>query len=188
MDRVITLVVLLVALLLPMVSWLLAAFGYPVHSLISEEGLRWLFSRGLRVSFSVPAQHVILCLLAASTLVSVCRNSRLYPRSHLALALVAVLTLLLGGVLCWLAWGVGSPLLNVTGNLFPISPFLEGLPAVVSLCVSFLAMVYAYAQGQVSDLRQFTRLLTVGFRWCGTWMLAVLLLSFDIQTTLFIFR
>ena len=48
----ILLLLIVLSILLPITSWMLSAFGYDVQSLLSDEGLRWLFQHSVSNFFS----------------------------------------------------------------------------------------------------------------------------------------
>lgn len=180
------LLLLALSALLPLASWFAEAFGMPVHSLLSAEGLRWLFTDALSAAFSLPVQQFILALMAWGSVREVLVRRPL--RARLACVATLFLALLLVGLFVWLAVADSSPLLSVTGMLWPYSPFLRGLPQAVSLSLWLLALVFARVSGIASTLAQCTHLATAGLQRYPLCVLASLIFSFDYYALLFICR
>lgn len=188
MKNRLTVLLIVVSALLPLASWLMAAFGMEVRSLISEEGLRWLFRNGMQSAFTVDVQQFILLLLTVAALElaqTFCYGSQHRRRAVMVTAFAGVLML---ASLVFLAQAHNSPLLTVSGQLLPDSPFLSGLPQLLILSVWMLTVLYVYANGRLTSLQRFVDLLTAGFGQYGQWMLMAMLCSFDYQVVKFLMQ
>jgi len=142
-----TLVVL--QLLLMLVSWLLNA-AFPVsgvRSLLSAEGLRWLFGHFTETLAQPLLVWIVLLSMAYGCLIhcGIFHRGRSY-RERQALLLTWLLLLLLVGVMALLTLIPHAVLLSATGSLWP-SPFSQSLVPVIAFSVIALSMVYGVVAG-----------------------------------------
>ena len=151
------LAVLLLAawLLLILVSWLIAA-AMPqsaVHSLLSNEGLRWLFGSLLQ-NLTTPVLPALLLVSMAwgsldeSGLLQL-RRPMTY-RQHFALRIVALELIVIVAALLLLTAIPHAPLLSATGVLFP-SSFSDSLLPVLCLIVIIVSLTYGIASEKFSS-------------------------------------
>lgn len=182
-SSTILLFLLIFILLLPVISWMLAAFGYPVQSLLSDEGLRWIFRNALSNIFSPIACQVVLLMMAVSSIYKVCMDSRFSYR--LALYATLVVTCL-SVVLLWLALSNGSPLLNVVGDVLPGSPLLDGAPLMLTVILWLWSLLCAYFTRQIQSLSDFTNLLCYALKHYAEWVICIFLISYIIRVILFV--
>jgi hypothetical protein len=56
-------ILLVLAALLPFLSWVLSALGVPCRSILDEEGMRWLFRHASHCLHSRLAMFAICCLM-----------------------------------------------------------------------------------------------------------------------------
>lgn len=148
---------LVVAALLPLLSWVLAALGVPCRSLLDDEGLRWLFRHASDCLHSRLVAFA-LCLLMMQ---GVIRQSLLplgntfrQPRFYRCAAVYAavLVSILLAAV------SPDSPLLSITGGLVG-SPLLDGLFFLGWL--SFIVFCLCYGHGKHEP---WTKMLTHSIR------------------------
>lgn len=179
-------VLLLLAILLPFLSWLLSALEFQVRSLLSEEGLRWLFKYGTE---SLINYWVILFILFLID-VGIFRYISLWHQTHIVQygpRLYAALFVLCGLVLLVLgAFLRHSPLLSVTGEFYH-SPFLCGLPCALLLLSGIGGLIYAVFSQSITTLTQLTECLTNGISRYSVLLLLAMCLSFIIQCSLYCF-
>jgi aminobenzoyl-glutamate transport protein len=169
-------VTLLVAIALPFVSWILSALGQPVGSLLSDDGLRWLFIHLPDPFFNY---WVLVALCAFSSLASLqyVRWGQSESPQHSALMVSFALALFIDILLLLAAFHSRSPLISLSGRLYP-SPFFHGLPFVVCFGLMLVAYVYGVLTHRITNLSSFSDFLSSGFRLYGDWMVLVMLLSF----------
>ena len=162
-------VVLLAAwLLLILVSWLIAA-AMPqsaVHSLLSNEGLRWLFG-SLMQNLTTPVLPALLLLsmgwgcLDASGLLQL--HSPTTYRQRFALRLVAIELAVIVVALLLLTAIPHAPLLSATGVLIP-SSFSDSLLPLVCVIVIITSLTYGYASGKFSSFQMLIDAPVAGIR------------------------
>jgi len=119
-------ILLMLAVLLPFLSWALSALGVPCRSILDGEGLRWLFRH---VSDCLHGQFVMfaLCCLMMQ---GVIKKSEILPlgrtiRDTKFLLYFAVYSVVFISIIL-AATTTDSPLLSITGGLAG-SPLLDGL-------------------------------------------------------------
>ncbi len=117
--------------IVPLVSWLLSALGYPVGNLISAEGLRWLLRHGPEtLLFRLFPLFVLVCIALGSLEFMSFRE--MWYRFAVSLCVIWVV------LLAFVLWS-GSPLRGVDGGLYP-SPFVHVLPQLICLSVTASAL------------------------------------------------
>lgn len=164
----------------PCGSWVLSAFDFPVRSLLSDEGWRWLFVHGIRSMVNYWGVLFFLFLTAVGTVEYNGLFSRRQRLSHTGLyASLAVLVLLLA-VLFLAATYTQSPLLSLTGNLRH-SPFLVGLLPSLCLVVMIASYVYGIFSMHIRGIDGFCDMLAHGFRHHAVWLLNAMFLSFLVE-------
>lgn len=165
-----------VAVCLLPASWLLSAFGMPCRSLISDEGLRWLFHH-LPGLATTPLTACTLIYAMAAGALQLCIRIHRQGTQPFALLTTLAAALLLFSLLGLATLMPQSPLLGITGGLWP-SPLMHGLPFVCGLSLLALSLVYAAAAGRLATPRQFARWLTLGIHRHAAWIVASMLISF----------
>lgn len=117
---------LVLAALLPFLSWVLSALGVPCRSILDDEGLRWLFRHANDCLHS----RLVMLALCCTIMQGVIQKSRLFPlgktfrepRFYRCATVYAVVLI----VFLLAALAPESPLLSITGGLAG-SPLLDGL-------------------------------------------------------------
>ena len=137
-------ILLVLAALLPFLSWVLSALGVPCRSILDEEGMRWLFRHASDCLHSRLVMFAICCLMMQGAikesllpLGKTFRQSRFYR-------CLAVYAIVLVAIVLAAVWP-GSPLLSITGGIVG-SPLMDGFPFLVWL--SFLAFCLCYGHGK----------------------------------------
>lgn len=172
---VLTLLASVAVCLLP-ASWMLSAFGVPCRSLISDEGLRWLFHHMAELT-ATPLTACTLVYATAAGALRLCMRVHARGKHPMALATTLAAALALVALLGLAALLPQSPLLGITGHLWP-SPLLHGLPFVGGLALLALALTYAATAGCLTSARQMALWLTLGIRRHAAWAVVAMLLSF----------
>ncbi|MBP5381493.1 MAG: hypothetical protein J6Y39_07210 [Bacteroidaceae bacterium] len=158
-------VLLLATILLAIVaSWIFSALGYPLHNVISAEGLRWLFTRSLRDKHNI-LPSFILFLITVSLYIPKAKDG-------IKIGKVGWIPLLL--LLFFLP---SSPLLGVTGGLFP-SPLLRGIVPVFCMCAILLALVRAVMQGRLTKPTEIITFLSGAILPHNHWVIVCLIMLF----------
>lgn len=171
------------SLILPIASWIAAAFGYPVVSLLSEESFRWWTQNGLHSVFSPWGQKAIVMFLAMSSLLDACSKKSI---EKTALMSTLAVSFVCTSIICWLGMSHHSPLLNVIGAVYPHSPFLDGLPVMISLSVWICALLYAYLSQRITTLVEAVMFIFSGLRNRPEWIGIIMLLSLNVHIILYI--
>ena len=178
---VLTLVV--AQLLLILVSWFVTAAwpDVPMLSLLSSEGIRWLFGTFAQNLLTPLLAWLLLGSIAYGAVVSSGLTELHRPftyRQRSALRFVAVEALLFVVVLLLLTLIPQAPLLSATGQLFP-SAFSDGLVPFLCFAVTVMAITFGLTTGRLNTLGDVVRSLTVGFgKWATLWLLYVLGMEF----------
>ena len=172
-------ILLMLAVLLPFLSWALSALGVPCRSILDGEGLRWLFRH---VSDCLHGQFVMfaLCCLMMQ---GVIKKSEILPlgrtiRDTKFLLYFAVYSIVFISIIL-AATTTDSPLLSITGGLAG-SPLLDGL--LFLGWFSFIVFCFCYGHNKSEP---WPKMLTHGIR---TYPLAIpfaIVLSFCWQCILY---
>ena len=149
---------LLLAAVLPFLSWALSALGVPCRSLLDGEGLRWLF----RHAADCLRSRLDACALCFVLMQGVMRKSRLLPLGHTFRQrrfrrFAAVYGVVLVSILA-VSLLPGSPLLSITGGIVG-SPLMQGLPFLGWLSFMVFCLCYGFRRGE-----RWTDMLTFGFQ------------------------
>ena len=135
---------LVLAAMLPFLSWVLSALGMPCRSLLDGEGLRWLCRHAADSLHSRLVMLVLCCLMLLGAVQKsllpfgqTVRQSRFLR--YVAVYLVVLIAILLAAI------APDSPLLSITGGIVG-SPLMDGFPFLVWL--SFLAFCLCYGHGK----------------------------------------
>lgn len=166
----------IVAVTLPFISWILSALGLPVDNMLSDDGLRWFF---LHMPEPFMNYYVVLFILSLSALASLqyVRFGEEERSSRVSLTVCFVLAFLIDALLLLAALHPRSPLISLTGRLFP-SPLLHGLPFVLCFGIILVAFVWGLLTRQLTSLTTYRLFLSEGFRRYGSLMVAAMLVSF----------
>ena len=181
------LLLIVVSILLPVVSWILSALGFDCKSLLSEEGWRWMF-------YNIPVSFVnkwtMLCLSAIIGIGSVARCGILAPKEKKdinALYLVLFVSVIFISALLVSALHPQSPLLSVTGEIRG-SAFIHGLHTIVIWCIIFLSTIYAVQTKRTKTIDDFSDIFMYGIRKFSSIIVIAMLLSFVTSCFTYIFN
>ena len=165
--------------LLILVSWFVTAAwpDLPMRSLLSSEGIRWLFGSFAQNLLTPLLAWLVLGSVAYGTVVSSGLAELRRPitfRQRSALQFVAIEALIFLAVLLLLTLIPQAPLLSATGQLFP-SALSDGLVPFVCFAVTVMALTFGFTTGRLTTLRDMVRSLTVGFeKWSSLFSLYIL--------------
>lgn len=187
LSSAILLLLVAVAFMLPFLSWGFTAFGFECNSLLSDEGVRWLFVHLTDAMFS---HHSILCLqiLVAYGVVKQCGLIDDFAHIQRWPLFIAVITALLQVFL--IAAGAmlpHSPLLNITGTLSP-SAWLYGLPTALLFAMQSSAMVYGLLSRRIHSVMNISQALTWGVSHHPSIIIMLMLVNFIYESMMFIFK
>lgn len=166
----------------PSMSWLLSALGFPVNSLLSDEGWLWLFQSGIHTFFSYPVSLVFSVIITFGCYQYA--GLRLRKLSLSALFLLFLFTLVFLFPVVIAAVHPRSPLVSLTGTLFP-SPWLYGLPFVLcleSIVLLFGYCIFAHRNFNFSHIGSF---MMYGITNYGVWGLVTAMTSFVCNSLLY---
>ena len=156
---VLTAAMLAVQLLLFLVSWLVAAMmpETAVHSLLSNEGIRWFFGSFVENVASPLLVWLLVIAMAWGVMADtrffqdMSRLSSLPYRPKFAFQFVAFELALFVVVLVMTALVPHAPLLSVTGQLFP-SSFSKSLVPIIAFCLIVMGVTYGLLSGKMKSL------------------------------------
>lgn len=151
-------------------SWLYGAlapddmFG---RSLLSSEGIRWMFLHSADTMLTAPLLWLILAMMALGMV----KGSGLYDclqqlflrkaityRQRTALVITSLATLLIVIVMLSLTVLPHALLLSTTGTLIP-GPFAQSAIPVVCFCLMVISLVYGLTAGCINTMSAFGRML-----------------------------
>lgn len=165
-------------MVIPFASWLASVVGLPVRSMLSDEGVRWLFMHGMEGAFAFPALHVLMAVPPTCTISWVIaeHGQATGPTSRRRSALLSGLSVLLVGfvILVILALWPQSPLLGLSGGLFP-SPFLRGLYAGLCCLFTLCGVIYAMV---LKPSARLSMVVTHRMQQIAPWAISALMLNF----------
>ena len=159
-------------MVLILVSWIVTAAKPEIgmRSLLSEEGVRWLFGH---FTSNLLTPLLALLLFGAMTygavrcsgIVAPLRNLRSAYRSsyrqRFALQVVAVEVIVAVIIILLLTLVPHAPLLSVTGSLFP-SSFSHSIVPLLCFCTTLFALTYGAFSGSFTSLTDMFRALYAG--------------------------
>ncbi|MGM9675312.1 MAG: hypothetical protein ACI3X9_07575 [Bacteroidaceae bacterium] len=154
-------VLLVFSIVLPPLSWLLWSLGFPVRSMLSPEGLRWMFQHVSSLTFGQHLHMGVQLVMAWSIWCRVWAFHSVPAISRFAMTVTLVLSVFYMLLIGLAVWGTHSPLLSITGTLAG-SPLLCGLPSVTLCFVALLGLLHALIIRMVGSVRQFVQLLCAG--------------------------
>ncbi|MBQ3991704.1 MAG: hypothetical protein II645_00960 [Bacteroidaceae bacterium] len=171
-----------VAGIVPFVSWVLQALGFPVRSLLSDDGVRWFFQHGAESLFGygVLVGIFALCAFACLRFVGMGESVRRGPLIVCLLFAASLDTLLLLA-----AFHPRSPLISLTGSLWP-SPLAHGLPFALCLGLILVALLYGVLVRAIRDTSTFARFLCSGYTRYAVWMVLLMICAFIFQCLKFV--
>lgn len=181
------LLLIVVAMMLPIISWMLSAMGFDCKSLLSEEGWRWIF---YNIPIACANKWNVLCISSIIGVGSIIRCGildRKTKKDTKVLYFVLFVLVLLIAILLVCALHPHSPLLSVTGEL-KNSPFIHGLPTVFIWCVIFLSILYAVFTQRIKTVEDFSAMFTHGIRSLSSVIVIAMLLSFIVRCIAYIFN
>lgn len=181
------LLLIVVAMMLPIISWMLSAMGFDCKSLLSEEGWRWIF---YNIPIACANKWNVLCISSIIGVGSIIRCGildRKTKKDAKVLYFVSFVLVLLIAILLVCALHPHSPLLSVTGEL-KNSPFIHGLPTVFIWCVIFLSILYAVFTQRIKTIEDFSAMFTHGIRSLSSVIVIAMLLSFIVRCIAYIFN
>ena len=152
---------LVFSVMLPPLSWLLWSLGLPVRSMLSPEGLRWLFQHASSLTFGQHLHMGVMLVMAWSIWHRVWAFHAAPAISRFALTVTLMLSALYVLLIGMAVWGIHSPLLSITGTVAG-SPLLCGLPSVTLCFVVLLGLLHALLIRMVGSVRQLVELLCAG--------------------------
>lgn len=167
----------LLQVLLILISWIVTAAipQLPVHSLLSNEGIRWFFGNFTDNIQSILLVWIILLCIAYGAL----RESKLLLALkkifvHHALTFIqrfAIRTvlfefLLFTLVIIFLTCVPHAILLSATGHLIP-SSFSKCIVPIISFCVILFSVTYGSLSGTLSTLPSVIKSLSSGISYCA---------------------
>lgn len=160
------LLLLIAEAVLILISWIFSAMRVEgVRSLLSGEGLRWLFGNFTSMVASPWLSCLVLMLVALGCL----QKSGLFNRPHtsyrdrMALRLTTVFLVLYVGVVLLLTAVPHAVLLSSTGSLFP-SPFSRSIVPLLSFGIILFSVSFGLVSGRFQTLSDVLDALSFGCR------------------------
>lgn len=185
---ILCLIELALLLLVPLCAWLCSVLGYDVVNLVSEEGLRWLFSHAGRALVSYQLAVIILLLSAIGAVQECHIVQQLLQRKGQGRALWVALTFFGVALLLLLSPTVWphNALLGITGSLVP-SPWLVGFPLALCVICIVTSILYGAMTHTLDGFLGIPRLMCVGISRYSIWIVNAMLLTILVRIIKFSF-
>lgn len=183
---IICLVELALLLLVPLIAWLLSVLKFDVVNLVSEEGIRWLFSHGGRALLSLQLAVIVLftsalgALQESGMLADIC-NKHIHKRAMTVSAVFASISII---ILLLPLFIPQNALLGVTGSLIP-SPWLLGFPLALCTTVLVSAIIYAAIKGTLGSFMGIPHMISVGLSKYSIWIVDVMMFTLLVRLVKF---
>ena len=160
--------------------WIAAVHDVDVLNILSAEGLRWLFVHSLDDPFHIlPSCLLLLTMLGSweecGFVADLRRPSSV--RSRRAAFVTAFVFLMVLSLFLLAVCLPSSPLLGLTGRLFP-SPLLRGIVPVLCFCMIAVAALHASLSGRMPSLACLFQFLSRSLGRHLPWLLVALLALF----------
>ncbi len=147
-------------ILLCVLSWILGIYIDGIEGILTERGLRWVFSNSIENFRSVPLAEMILGFIALSVL----RESGIqhsYPfhnslKQKRAFQITAICCVVFISIITLLLFLPSAILLSAFGTI-ENSPFIKGLFGTIVLLCVIAGNVYGYTSGRFVTLDDFIR-------------------------------
>ena len=182
------LILLIAECLLIILSWLLSAtMMEDVRSLLSSEGIRWLFGNYTSILASPLLVWLLLLLIAGGTLLQ-CDVLRKHQgiRDRLALRVSSVFIVIYLIIIALLTLTPHAILLSATGDLFP-SAFSRSLIPLIAFGIIMFSVTYGVMAGRLSSLSDVLDILSYGI-WKGAPLIVLYILFIQfIESLWFVF-
>lgn len=133
------------------------------RSLLSSEGIRWMFLHSSDSMLQAPLLWGILGMIALGLFkesgLFVCLRSllgchHLSYRERTALLLTSVVLVIIAGIILSLTVMPHALLLSTTGTLIP-GPFSHSIITMTCFCIMIMSLVYGLASGTFNDMPTF---------------------------------
>lgn len=171
-----------------LLSWILSAtMTAGVHSLLSEEGIRWFFGQFTSMLASPLLAWLVLLLIAFGCMhrSGILRAKHSY-RDRMALRVAVVFLIVYLAVIMLLTMMPHAVLLSATGSLFP-SAFSRSIVPVVAFGMSLVSLVYGMMSGRFSSLADAVDALSAGISWGAPLFILYILLRQFWESLVFVF-
>lgn len=159
------LILLIAECLLIILSWLLSAtMMEDVRSLLSSEGIRWLFGSYTSIVASPLLVWLLLLLIAGGAMFQ-CDVFKKHQgiRDRLALRVSSVFIVIYLIIIVLLTLTPHAILLSATGDLFP-SAFSRSLIPLIAFGIILFSVTYGVMAGRMSSLSDILEALSYGIR------------------------
>lgn len=185
------LALLIVWVLLVLFSWIFTALHptAPLRSLLSAEGIRWLFGHNVDTLAKPVLVWIVLGTMAYGPMAisGLCRlRLPLGIRERFSLRLVAVELLCVVVIMALLTLLPQPVLLSATGNVSH-SSFLSSLVPVICLTLMIVGLTYGISVGTIKGLTDAYNSIVFGFRYGGHIIVFYILLTMLYATICFVF-
>lgn len=185
---------LLLALLLivPILSWVVAAMGLPVQNVLCADGFRWLSLHALEcltppiLGPFIAGVIALGCIEGCGILAALRRSHRTVNEriGHVAATSVFIIFLLAFLVPVFKS---NSELRSITGQLYP-SPWFTSIPFALSLIVFFSTLCYGLIARHESRLRLPGILLSRGISRHAIWLVNLSMLNLLVELLRYILQ
>ena len=186
-----SLTLLILEIALVFVSWLLSAsMTASVRSLLSPEGIRWLFGHFVDILLSPLLIWIVLlsmawgCLMESKLLLAFTRKDGY--RQRFALRVTMAVLVIYVGIVIWLSVVPHAILLSATGGLWP-SPFSSAFIPLLSLGVILLSVIYGALSHSFCSLADVTDSMSSGIAKAAPLLVVYVLLMQLMESARFVF-
>lgn len=166
------LVLVALQVLLVFLSWMITSvnFELPMHSMLSNEGIRWFFGHFIDCITSPVLLWIILismawgCLVDSGLLKTVCNlgNWKQFPyRKKIGIYFVIGILLIFIAIMMALTYIPHALLLNATGHLFP-SSFSQSIIPAIAFCAIVCGACFGIIAGFLHNIVDVYQSMTMG--------------------------
>lgn len=168
-----------VYLVVVLASWIGFAAGFPLHTLLSAEGIRWFFLNNAKI-FLAPTQVYLILLISVigafkrsgldEFAIKYFGKDKMTYRQKIAFICMNVYVLIYMIILIALIIPPHAILLSVTGSLTS-SPFISGFIPAFTLCLHTAAIIYGSISNRLRNMSECLSVIYWGIARYAIWII-----------------
>lgn len=179
---------------LAFLSWVITSVfaDTSIHSLLSSDGIRWLFGHFISNLTSPVIVWILLLAMAFGAVYKsklhlfLLKKHKLQYRQVFGLKVVIIEVLIYCAVISWLALGPQAMLLGVTGHLYP-GIFSRSIVAQISFLLILVSVTYGAITATIKGMDDIYDMLTIGLSYSAPILLMYILSKQLYSSLLFVF-
>lgn len=160
-------------------TWIGFAAGFPIRTILSAEGIRWLFLNNAKI-FLVPSQVYLILFISVvgafkrsgldEFVVKYFRNGKMTYRQKVAFICMNIYVLVYMTVFIGLIVPPHAILLSATGSLMS-SPFISGFIPAFTLCLHSASIIYGGISNRLRNMHECLSVLYWGIARYAIWII-----------------